>query len=549
MIPTPSQPTNVSAAELIGQARAQVSNLGFRPVHWGSYAIAGGEVEGLFQELGANPNDWGLFTADAAIALDEDIYTSGPRGRAGLKVTLSTSVAATLIARTLATAVDARGCWLRLRWRLNDASSWLNISMMRLGTDTTNRFTRGSFGSISNVGAGQIYDLLEPFPGTTWTPAGTATAADIKFVRVDLNKSSAAATPVPNATLLDMDFFPPIETPGVIIRLDDGYASQQAVAAYCGTLGLPVNLAMPYDVIGSGEITVGGTAYGPFLSEAQLHRLKRGGHKIVNHLRLKTLDDTAILDWVDLTAAQKVAQVQRSIRDLSRAGFADGARIMVTPGGGWNAGDDDLLIGKYLDIAAPTTLPGHGFEPWHPAARYGLVHCAAANIGDWTAAVNRAVQYGGVAVLLEHSINLNVAASRDAIKYIADLQDKGVLRVMTFADLDRRYNAGPRIWYGDESSDTRRVTIRFPHRFARAVVYTSVSGSNGEWGEPEAVTGLSVATGRTVATVTANAVLEVMANASGVAEIDVEQAGAATVYLHVLQDGVFKSAGAMTFAA
>jgi hypothetical protein len=219
-----------------------------------------------------------------------------------------------------------------------------------------------------------------------------------------------------------------ISRPKLLICFDDSHYTQYEACGYLTHLGLPANLFTISGLVGT---------HPGHLSWEQVYTLHSCGHLIANHCDTITSGDA----WKITSAQRKIEEVTACADKLCSHGMPDGARIFASPGGAWQATDDDTLLGTYLDHVRLTrqsmTLGTSLYCVGNPRKSW----CSVLNLIDRaTDTITGCQDFSAVSIVTFHEIdgagdNPTMAEFRQFADELATARDEGYLDVITFVDL------------------------------------------------------------------------------------------------------------------
>jgi len=245
--------------------------------------------------------------------------------------------------------------------------------------------------------------------------SGVVDWSDITKFRVQLVCDTGKSAIV---TMDELRFFPRLDTPLVMLRFDDGLDEHYDAAVYMESKGIVGSFAIAGYVIDTAD----------HLTTAQLHRMQKAGHLIINH-------SWHALDWDAVSNAEYVADILRMQEWMCRNGFSAGSRIYVSTQGKWPEGAREVMtpIADFVWLTqsvgvADQVEPLH--DPWMMFQSHSYIN---------TSAVDDAITEGAVNISMLHGLGsgeaFSWAAFETLIDYVATERDAGNIKVVTPVDI------------------------------------------------------------------------------------------------------------------
>ena len=477
-----------------------------------------------------------------AVAADNTYYRHSAHATPqGIKMKCGSASTSTKLDHDLTD--DVTDLWARLEFYLHDDAEAAKLSdgmMFTLTPDTSKYNLLGLYTAPPGGAVPGWHDTILPLGvGQTvgsYDPAATAEAR-VQF-------ETDAAGDQPTITLDRVSYWLPMEMARCAITLDDCPEHHWDLAVYAAVLGVPCTFFVHTSLAGTSGC----------LSMAQLRAMERMGHGIGCHGDYQ-IAPSGHNGWSAFDATEKLDCLRRGIHRMRAHGLRAGSHIFATPGGQWDPERDWPLVRGLVDLVRSTLQrPANKESLWHPC-RAPYVWQGANGVADTAIedSVDDAIAYGGCTIPVVHAVTGgDVAKWKTAIDYVAAKARAGLILPVTMDALMQPIE--PRRVYfqrGAEAANARTITIHTATAYADVLVYATEDGSEGEYGAPEAMTGLVVgAKGELIDTISANKTLRVLTNASGEAEITMTNDGTAeTWYLHAVYHGKAYSTGALVFAA
>jgi peptidoglycan/xylan/chitin deacetylase (PgdA/CDA1 family) len=227
------------------------------------------------------------------------------------------------------------------------------------------------------------------------------------------------------------------QKPIIIFRSDDGWQSAEAMAKYLQKYGYYLTIGIIGSAVGTGS----------YMTVAQLQRLAREGHLIVNHT-------WSHRDWSTLTEAECLREYTKNRDWMYANGLGEGASILMSPYFWYApAGGNESLITKNLSQGTPI-LTGARKTPWamqsgnttvggqyHILDTYDTrtipVRLADASATAAAIATLATTAKGGPQVLLYHHLDsggITTTNFRAAVEQVRTLEQAGTVKVMSYLD-------------------------------------------------------------------------------------------------------------------